>query len=119
MESDETDIGPVGAAHVPVMVVQVVGGLRPRPGARLAFGTLGLGGHAAALLEWEETSVLLGLDRDPGALAAADERLRSFGDRVVLRQGSFADLDQHMAAAGWTQADGILLDLGVSSPQLD
>jgi 16S rRNA (cytosine1402-N4)-methyltransferase len=119
MGNDETDTGPVGAAHVPVMVVQVVGGLRPRPGARLVDGTVGLGGHAAALLEAEATSTLLGVDRDPDALAAAAERLRPFGNRVVLRHGSFAHLDEHMAAVGWTRVDGILLDLGVSSPQLD
>jgi 16S rRNA (cytosine1402-N4)-methyltransferase len=119
MRDDEKDIGPVGAAHVPVMVVQVVGGLRPRPGALLVDGTVGLGGHAAALLEAQATSTLLGVDRDPEALAAAAERLRPFGDRVVLRHGSFAHLDEHMAAVGWTRVDGILLDLGVSSPQLD
>jgi 16S rRNA (cytosine1402-N4)-methyltransferase len=119
MQDDETDIGPVGAAHVPVMVVQVVGGLRPRPGAHLVDGTLGLGGHAAALLAAAPETRLLGLDRDPEALAVAAERLRFAGDRVVLRQGSFADLPRHLAAVGWAQADGILLDLGVSSPQLD
>jgi len=119
MRDDETDIGPVGAAHVPVMVVQVVGGLRPRPGAHLVDGTVGLGGHAAALLDAAPDSMLLGIDHDPEALAVAGERLRPFGDRVHLRRGSFARLDEHLAALGWAHADGILLDLGVSSPQLD
>ena len=119
MRDDETDIGPVGAAHVPVMVVQVVGGLRPRPGACLVDGTVGLGGHAAALLDAVSDTTLLGVDQDPAALAVATDRLRRYGDRVVLRRGSFASLGEHMAAVGLTRADGILLDLGVSSPQLD
>jgi 16S rRNA (cytosine1402-N4)-methyltransferase len=119
MRDDETDIGPVGAAHVPVMVVQVVGGLRPRPGAHLVDGTVGLGGHAAALLAAAEGTTLLGVDRDPEALAIAADRLRPVADRVRLRQGSFAALGEHMAAASPGRADAILLDLGVSSPQLD
>lgn len=119
MQDDGTDIGPVGAAHVPVMVVQVVGGLRPRPGAHLVDGTVGFGGHAEALLRAAPDSILLGIDRDPEALAAAAERLRPFGDRVRLRHGSFARLGEHLAAVGWSQVDGLLLDLGVSSLQLD
>jgi 16S rRNA (cytosine1402-N4)-methyltransferase len=119
MRDDETDIGPVGAAHVPVMVVQVVGGLRPRPGAHLVDGTVGLGGHAAALLDAAPDTTLLGVDRDPESLRRAAERLRFAGPRVTLRQGSFADLSRHMAEAGSPRADAILLDLGVSSPQLD
>jgi 16S rRNA (cytosine1402-N4)-methyltransferase len=119
MQDDETDIGPVGAAHVPVMVVQVVGGLRPRPGACLVDGTVGLGGHAVALLDAAPDSTLLGVDRDPAALAVAAERLRRYGARVRLQRGSFAALAAHMQAAGLAAADGILLDLGVSSPQLD
>jgi 16S rRNA (cytosine1402-N4)-methyltransferase len=119
MRDDETDIGPVGAAHVPVMVVQVVGGLRPRPGAHLVDGTVGLGGHAAALLAVAPDSTLLGIDRDPVSLEAAARHLESFGDRVTLRHGTFAGLAEHLAGAGWRAADGILLDLGVSSPQLD
>jgi 16S rRNA (cytosine1402-N4)-methyltransferase len=123
MTEDETGIGPEGAAHVsvhvPVMVGQVVRGLRPRPGARLVDGTLGLGGHAAALLASAAGSELLGVDRDPQAVAAATERLAAFGARVRLRVGSFADLADILADRGWDAADAILLDLGVSSLQLD
>jgi 16S rRNA (cytosine1402-N4)-methyltransferase len=120
MVTDETDIGPVGAAHVPVLEGRVVGGLRPRPGARLVDATLGLGGHAAALLAQAPDTRLLGLDHDPTALAHAARRLAPFGDRVVLREGSFADLPAHYEAVGWTDgADAILVDLGVSSMQLD
>jgi 16S rRNA (cytosine1402-N4)-methyltransferase len=123
MTDDETGIGPEGAAHVsvhvPVMVGQVVRGLRPRPGARLVDGTLGLGGHAAALLTSAPDTELLGLDRDPQAIAAAAGRLAAFGNRVRLRSGSYADLADILAEVGWDGADAILLDLGVSSLQLD
>jgi 16S rRNA (cytosine1402-N4)-methyltransferase len=119
MASDGTDIGPVGAAHVPVLEGQVVGGLRPRPGARLVDATIGLGGHARALLAAAPGTRLLGLDRDPAALATARARTAEFGDRVLLREGSFADLRTHLDAVGWDGADAILVDLGVSSMQLD
>ena len=117
--SDGTDIGPVGAAHVPVLVGQVVGGLRPRPGARLVDATLGLAGHAAALLAAAPDAELLGIDRDPVALATARDRLAAYGDRVHLYEGSFATIDVALAALGWDGADAILVDLGVSSMQLD
>jgi 16S rRNA (cytosine1402-N4)-methyltransferase len=115
----ETDIGPAGAAHVPVMVAEVVVWLRPRPDACLVDATVGLGGHAAALLAAAPGARLLGLDRDPDALARAAERLRPAGDAVVLRHARYADLSRVLADLGWDGADAILLDLGVSSLQLD
>ncbi len=118
-ETTRTDIGPVGAAHVPVMGGVVVAWLRPRPGARLVDATIGAGGHAAALLTAAPESTLLGIDRDPEALARSARRLEPYGPRVVLRQASFADLRAVLAELGWTGADTVLLDLGVSSPQLD
>ncbi|MGH7339452.1 MAG: 16S rRNA (cytosine(1402)-N(4))-methyltransferase, partial [Candidatus Rokuibacteriota bacterium] len=117
--TDETDIGPVGAAHVPVMVGVVVVWLRPRPGARLVDATVGLGGHAAALLDAAPGTNLVGLDVDPDALARAGARLASAGSRVVLRRASYADVRRVLAELGWDGADAILLDLGVSSLQLD
>ena len=114
-----TDIGPVGAAHVPVMGGVVVAWLRPRPGARLVDATVGGGGHAAALLAAAPDTILLGLDRDPEALARAARRLAASGGRVILQQATFADLRSVLGALGWEGADAVLLDLGVSSPQLD
>ena len=117
--TDETDIGSVGAAHVPVMVGVVVEWLRPRPGARLVDATVGLGGHAAALLSAAPGTTLVGLDVDPDALARAGARLASAGSRVVLRRASYADVRRVLAELGWDGADAVLLDLGVSSLQLD
>ncbi|MFN8544749.1 MAG: 16S rRNA (cytosine(1402)-N(4))-methyltransferase RsmH [Candidatus Binatia bacterium] len=114
-----TGTGPVGATHVPVMVGDVVVWLRPRPGARLVDATVGLGGHAEALLAAAPETTLLGLDRDPQALAEAARRLAPFGTRVVLRQANYADLPRVLGDEGWDGADAILLDLGVSSLQLD
>jgi 16S rRNA (cytosine1402-N4)-methyltransferase len=119
MQDDETDTGPVGTAHVPVMEGQVVEGLCPRPGARLVDATVGAGGHAAALLAAAPDTTLLGLDRDPVALAIARERLAPFGDRVRLRRASFGALAEVLATEGWSTVDAVLLDLGVSSLQLD
>src|SRR5262245_18999233 len=119
MASDETDIGSVGAAHWPVLEGRLVGGLRPRPGGRPVDATIGLGGHAAALLAAAPGTTLLGIDRDPAALAHTRARLAAFGPRVVLRAGSFADLPAHLAALGWDGADAVVVDLGVSSMQLD
>src|SRR5262249_19133136 len=115
----ETGIGPVGAAHVPVMVGVVVEWLRPRPDACLVDATLGLGGPAARLLAAAPGARLLGIDRDADALAHARRRLAADADRITLRQASFADLAAVMAEIGWSGADAILLDLGVSSLQLD
>jgi 16S rRNA (cytosine1402-N4)-methyltransferase len=117
--TNETDTGPVGAAHVPVMVGEVAVWLRPRPGACLVDATLGLGGHAAALLAAAPDARLIGLDRDPVALARARARLAPTADRVVLRQARFSQLSAVLADVGWDGADAVLLDLGVSSLQLD
>src|SRR5262249_28806476 len=97
----------------------VVRGLRPGRGARLVDATVGLGGHAAALLDAAPGARLLGLDRDPAALAIATRRLGSFADRLHLRAGSFSELAAALTEEGWDGADAVLLDLGVSSLQLD
>jgi 16S rRNA (cytosine1402-N4)-methyltransferase len=106
--------------HVPVLYNVVLSALRPAPGCRLVDGTLGAGGHAWGLLEASAPDgELLGLDRDPAALRIAAERLKPFGQRVLLRQASFAEVSAAIEAVGWSQVDGVLLDLGMSSMQLD
>ncbi|MCU0783910.1 MAG: 16S rRNA (cytosine(1402)-N(4))-methyltransferase RsmH [Verrucomicrobia bacterium] len=103
--------------HKPVMVAEVLDALRPRAGGRYADGTVGGGGHAAAVLagSWPDGR-LSGCDRDGDAVEAARARLAEFAGRFELRHENFAGM------AGWIPAnscDGMLLDLGVSSPQLD
>jgi 16S rRNA (cytosine1402-N4)-methyltransferase len=94
--------------------------LRPRHGGWLIDGTVGMGGHAEALLERSGPDVrLLGLDADPAALALAGARLARFGERVQLVHATFADLGDVAAAHGLTETRGVLLDLGVSSLQLE
>ena len=106
--------------HQPVLYHEVLKALQPRPGGRYVDGTLGAGGHAFGVLEASSPDgLLLGLDVDPAALAIAAERLAPFGERALLRHGSYADLAAHLQAVGWDAVDGILLDLGVSSMQVD
>jgi len=104
-------------AHNSVMVAEVLAALKPRPDGRYADGTVGGAGHAAAILKASAPSGwLFGCDRDDAALELAALRLAEFAGRFELRRGNFAEL------ADWLEAgsgDGVLLDLGVSSPQLD
>jgi 16S rRNA (cytosine1402-N4)-methyltransferase len=103
--------------HQPVMVEEAVTLLAPERGGLFADCTVGLGGHAEALLRRGERARLLGLDRDPQALALAAERLRPFGERVRLVRARFSELE---AALGNEALEGgVLADLGVSSLQLD
>jgi 16S rRNA (cytosine1402-N4)-methyltransferase len=108
------------AEHLPVLVDEVTFLLRPRRGGWVVDGTIGMGGHAERLLEaGGESTRVLGIDRDPEALERARRRLARFGDRVRLRHGSFRDVGAHTGEAGVSQAASILLDLGLSSYQLD
>ncbi len=99
------------------MLAEVLAALQPQPGRRYADGTLGGAGHTAALLAASSpTGWVYGCDRDGDALRAAQDRLAEFAGRFELRRGNFSEL------ADWVPAgscDGVLLDLGVSSPQLD
>ncbi|EHB53570.1 Ribosomal RNA small subunit methyltransferase H [Mycolicibacterium rhodesiae JS60] len=117
---DESDHG-----HVPVLLERCVELLAPalaRPGAVLVDGTLGAGGHAERFLAQFPELRLIGLDRDPGALAIAGARLAPFADRVTLVHTRYDGIADALAEAGCTPSDsvdGVLLDLGVSSMQLD
>lgn len=105
--------------HVPVLVDEVLAHLDPRPGAVIVDATVGEGGHAEAILQRiAPAGRLIGLDRDPDALARAEERLRRFGRNVTLRHANFADLDDILDALGVKAVDGILFDLGLSARQL-
>ena len=103
--------------HRPVMMAEMLAVLRPEPGGRYADGTIGGGGHAAAILAASSPSGwLYGCDRDGAAVEVAECRLAEFSGRFEVRQGNFAELAEWVPADG---CDGVLLDLGVSSPQLD
>lgn len=103
--------------HQPVMLAEVLEALRPRSGGRYADGTLGGGSHAAAILRASSPGGrLYGCDRDPAAVEAARERLREFSGRFEIRQGNFSELAEWIEPGS---CDGVLLDLGVSSPELD
>lgn len=105
--------------HKSVMLREAVSALAPRPGGLYLDGTLGLGGHARAILESVPRCHLCGLDQDAEALALARERLGPLAERAHLWHLRFADFDQALDELGWARIDGALLDLGVSSLQLD
>lgn len=113
---DRKDIASI---HAPVLLESALEALAPRPGGRYLDGTLGLGGHAEALLARAPESSLCGLDRDSQALALARERLAPFGGRVHFFHCAFAEFPSALGALGWPRVDGALLDLGLSSLQLD
>jgi 16S rRNA (cytosine1402-N4)-methyltransferase len=105
--------------HVPVLLREVVALLRPERGGTYVDATLGLGGHAEALLSASPRVRVVGIDVDTEALAVARERLARFGDRLVPVEGRYEDVAAHLDRLGIARADGVLADLGVSSLQLD
>jgi len=108
--------------HVPVMVGRCVELLAPaleRPGAVVVDGTLGLGGHAEAVLNACPGAIVIGIDRDGEALTLASARLKSFGERFVAHRAEYDDIEGALLLAGVPTADGVLYDLGVSSLQVD
>jgi 16S rRNA (cytosine1402-N4)-methyltransferase len=106
-------------AHVPVLLREVLEALRPERGGVYVDATLGLGGHAEAILSAGHGVRLVGIDRDPDALAFSRERLGRFGNRFVAVEGRHEELALHLDRLGLPEVDGILADLGVSSMQLD
>lgn len=124
MMNDGRRVDPIrpstASAHVSVLYQEVITGLQPRPGGRYVDGTVGAGGHASGILEASSPGgELLGLDMDSAALEAAAERLRPFGARAHLVHASYRDMASAANRIGWNAVDGILLDLGLSSLQLE
>ncbi len=106
--------------HEPVLLEEVLDGLNLRPNSRCIDGTVGAGGHARGILERSAPNgQLLGLDADPEAIHYVEEILRPFAARVTWRNASFAKMGSIAGALGFESVDGILLDLGISSRQLD
>ncbi|MDQ7992055.1 MAG: 16S rRNA (cytosine(1402)-N(4))-methyltransferase RsmH [Propionicimonas sp.] len=115
-------VNPVGPTHVPVMRARIVELLAPalqHPGAVYVDCTLGLGGHAAAVLSTCPHSRLVGIDRDPAALAVARRNLAGFGDRVRLYQAIYHELSEVLEEDETPAVDAICMDLGLSSLQID
>ena len=106
--------------HTPVLLREAVDSLQCRPGGIYVDGTVGGAGHAEAILEaTAPDGILIAIDRDDEALVEARNRLAAFEERVLLVKGNFADMERLLHGLGFEQVEGILLDLGVSSHQLD
>ena len=105
--------------HVSVLLEECLEGLDIKPDGIYIDGTLGGAGHSSRIVSRLTTGKLIGIDRDPVALQAAEERLEPYKDRVTLVHSNFSEMEQVVKNLGLSGVDGILLDLGVSSPQLD
>ena len=105
--------------HVSVLLEECIEGLAIKPDGIYVDGTLGGAGHSSRIAAQLTTGRLIGIDRDPVALKAAGERLKPFGDRVTLVHSNFCEIASVLKELNISGVDGILLDLGVSSPQLD
>ncbi|HZJ39863.1 MAG TPA: 16S rRNA (cytosine(1402)-N(4))-methyltransferase RsmH [Demequina sp.] len=115
-------MGTAGYRHTPVMLDRCVELLSPaleEPGSVAIDATLGMGGHAEALLAARPHARIVGIDRDADAIALASERLNGAGDRFVTHHATYDDIQGALARLGADRADAILFDLGVSSLQID
>lgn len=112
-------LGGMGAPHRPVLLQETMKFLAPERGGLFVDCTVGLGGHSEAILTSSEDTRVIGLDRDPAALAFARERLAAFGERFRAIKANFKDLQSVLEDSGQLNPAGILADLGVSSLQFD
>ena len=111
-------MAPDAARHVPVLLREAMEHLSPKPGGIYVDATFGAGGYARAILEVPETR-LFAIDRDPEAIAAGRALAEEFPGRLTLLEGRFSDMERLLAGHGITAVDGVVMDLGVSSMQLD
>ncbi len=106
--------------HVPVLLDEVLAHLAPKPGGYYLDGTLGLGGHSEAILKAVQGDAhLAGMDRDAATLERTRQRLAPFGSRVHLFHDDYSQFEAALDSLGWDMLDGALLDIGVSSMQID
>jgi 16S rRNA (cytosine1402-N4)-methyltransferase len=107
-------------AHLPVMPAEVLSWLRPHSGGFYVDCTVGYCGHAKEILQDSQPhGIVLGIDRDAQAISSGRQQLQTFGDRAILVKGHYMELKSILAERGISRVDGVLFDLGVSSPQLD
>ena len=104
--------------HVPVMLAEVLAALNPLPSAIYVDGTFGAGGYSRGILEAADCRVV-GIDRDPNAIAAGQELVSKYAGRLTLVEGRFSSMGDHLASLGLAKVQGVVLDVGVSSMQLD
>ena len=105
--------------HIPVLLDECIKYLNIKPDGVYVDGTLGMGGHSEAILQRLTTGRLISIDRDAEAIKRAGERLAPYADKLTIVHGNFRDLDAILDEQGIQAVDGMLFDLGVSSPQLD
>ena len=110
--------GGQDARHIPVMLDEALAALAPRDGGTYVDGTFGLGGYACAILEAADTTVWA-IDRDPEAIIRGAALIEEYDPRLTLLQGRFGEMRGLLRQAGIEKVDGIVLDLGISSPQID
>ncbi len=111
-----TDAG--SARHIPVLLAEVLASLKPHDGATYIDGTFGAGGYTSAILKVADCAVLA-LDRDPSAILGSEPVRQAFGDRLTLVESRFSELDEVAREQGVAPVDGVVLDIGVSSMQID
>lgn len=107
-----------GSHHIPVMLPEVLAALQPERGGIFVDATFGAGGYTSAILGSEKAEVIA-IDRDPSAIAAGQTLVANAGGRLHLVQGSFSDLQELVSTQGHSKVDGVVLDIGVSSMQID
>lgn len=105
--------------HISVLLEECIENLNIKPDGIYVDGTLGLGGHSEQILKRLTTGRLIGIDRDESAIRRTGERLKAYSDKMTLVHGNFCDVAQILDELGIDAVDGMLFDLGVSSPQLD
>ena len=111
-------IAPSKDPHFPVMLPEVLAALKPAAGEVHLDGTFGAGGYTRGILDDSDCRVFA-IDRDPDAIARGRSVAATYGDRLTLLTGTFGDMEHLLSGVGVTQLDGVVLDLGVSSPQID
>ena len=109
----------MGKGHVPVLLNECIEGLNIKPDGIYVDGTLGRAGHSAEIAKRLTTGRLIGIDRDMTAITEAGKTLEEYGDKVTLVHGNFSKVGEILRNLGINKVDGMLFDLGVSSPQLD
>ncbi|HYD29608.1 MAG TPA: 16S rRNA (cytosine(1402)-N(4))-methyltransferase RsmH [Azospirillaceae bacterium] len=108
-----------GQGHISVLLSEVIAALKPQAGGVYVDGTFGVGGYSRAILDAAPDTTVWGIDRDPRAVAVGAKLAARYPGRLTVLEGRFGDMDQLLAKHGVTGVDGVALDLGVSSPQID